>query len=255
MEGGILFKTGAGRNMKLTRNLIRLVTFNTENDFHTTTIQETIMANRNLQIANHAIRSGLILFVFIFFLVACTETKPGPLKTTTEETPESLGDNDERIKSYSQSDEPYEQLYLELVKINPELEKLENDIKDYNNLPDQVTSSFDTYKNKSNRYYQSARYKAASISDSTLRIRITNLLEKSASRFSASSDELNSLLKQIKENDHRIHDKHSVLKMVLSLSMIEKYQADNKPDMKPFTDLIKSQKALAQQVDSLTPDF
>lgn len=213
------------------------------------------MANRDIQIANHAIRSSLILFAFLFFLIACTEKKPGPLRTTTEVTPESLGDNDERMKSYSGIDELYEQLYLELVKINPELEKLENDIKDYNNLPDQVATSFDTYKNKSNRYYQSARFKAASISDSTLRIQITNLLEKSASRFSASSNELNSLLKQIKENDHSIHDKHTVLKMVLSLSMLEKYQVDNKPDKKPLTDLIKAQKVLAQQVDSLTPDF
>ena len=174
---------------------------------------------------------------------------------TKQETPKALQDSKLEIKSYSRSGDLTEELYQELVDKTPALKKLEDDLDAFRPKPNDINEKFNQYNSKSNSYYSSANYKATAITDSLLRMKIVALITTSNKQYSTKTAELNSLLQQISKNGATLNDHHSVLKIVLTLPIIEKYQDDNKPDKKEFKNLINEQENLILRTDSLTPKY
>lgn len=195
-----------------------------------------------------------IIFI-LTLLVSCGGGQTENNKPTQQETPKALQDSKLEIKSYSRSGDLTEELYQELVGKTPSLKKLEDDLDAFIPKPNDLKDKFNQYDSKSNSYYNSANYKATAISDSLLKKKIISLIMTSNNKYSAKTAELNSLLKQISKDGATLNDHHSVLKIVLTLPMIEKYQDDNKPNKKEFKDLINQQEKLIIQTDSLTPKY
>ena len=194
--------------------------------------------------------------IFILtLLVSCGGGQTENNKPTQQETPKALQDSKLEIKSYSRSGDLTEELYQELVGKTPSLKKLEDDLDAFIPKPNDLKDKFNQYDSKSNSYYNSANYKATAISDSLLKKKIISLIMTSNNKYSAKTAELNMLLKQISKDGATLNDHHSVLKIVLTLPMIEKYQDDNMPNKKEFKDLINQQEKLIIQTDSLTPKY
>ena len=194
--------------------------------------------------------------IFILtLLLSCNNKRTDNNATTKQETPQALQDDKLEIKSYSRSGDLTEELYKELVDKTPALKKLEDDLDAFRPKPIELSDKFNKYDSKSNSYYNSANYKATAISDSLLRMKILALITTSSKQYSAKTVELNSLLKQISKNGATLNDHHSVLKIALTLPIIEKYQDDNKLDKKEFKNLIKQQENLIEKTDSLTPNY
>ena len=176
-------------------------------------------------------------------------------KPTKQETPKALQDDKLEIKSYSRSSDLTEELYQELVDKTAQLKKFEDDLAAFRPKPNDLNEKFIKYDGKSNGYYSSANYKATAISDSLLRMKIISLITTSNKKYASKTAELNSLIKQISKNGSTLNDQHTILKIVLTLPLIEKYQDDNKPNKKEFEDLIKEQEKLIIQADSLIPKY
>lgn len=194
--------------------------------------------------------------IFILtLLLSCGNKQTDNNTSTKQETPEALQDDKLEIKSYSRSGDLTEELYQELVDKTPALKELEEDLDAFRPKPIELTDKFNKYDRKSNSYYSSANYKATAISDSLLRMKILALITTSSKQYSAKSAELNSLLKQISNNGATLKDHHSVLKIALTLPIIEKYQDDNKLDNQEFKNLINQQENLIKKTDSLTPKY
>ena len=196
--------------------------------------------------------------IFIMtLLVSCGERQADNNKPTKQETPKALQDDKLDIKIYSRSGSGNltEELYQELVGKTPALKKLEDDLDAFSQKPSDLNEKFQQYDRKSNRYYSSANNIASSITDSLLKNKIMTLITTSNNKYSTKTAELNSLLKQISKNDATLDDHHSVLKIVLTLPIIGKYQDDNKPNKKEFKDLIIQQEKLTLRTDSLTPKY
>jgi len=194
--------------------------------------------------------------IFILtLLLSCDNKRMDNNATTKQETPVALQDDKLEIKSYSRSSDLTEELYQELVDKTPALKKLEDDLDAFGPKPIELTDKFNKYDSKSNSYYSSANNKATAISDSLLRMKILALITTSSNQYSAKTAELNSLLKQISKNGSTLNDHHSVLKIALTLPIIEKYQDDNKLDKKEFENLIKQQENLIEKTDSLIPNY
>jgi hypothetical protein len=172
-----------------------------------------------------------------------------------QETPYALQDSKLDLKGYSRSGDLVEELYQELVGKTPALQKLESDLDAFRPKPNELKGKFGLYDSKSNSYYNAANNKASAISDSLLRTKILSLITKSSKEYTYKTAELNALLKEIAINEATLSDHHTVLKIVLTLSIIEKYQNDNKPDKKEFKNLIKEQEGLISRTDSLTPKY
>jgi predicted transcriptional regulator len=193
--------------------------------------------------------------IFILILLVSCGGQTDNNKPTQQETPEALQDNKLEIKNYSRLGDLTEELYLELVDKSPALKNLENDLDSFRPKPNELKEKFSQYDTKSKSYFSSANYKASAIADSLLKKKIIGLIMTSSNKYSTKTAELNSLLKQISKNGATINDHHTVLKIVLTLPIIEKYQEDNKPKKNEFKDVINQQEKLILRTDSLTPKY
>ena len=80
-----------------------------------------------------------------------------------------------------------------------------------------------------------------------------DLIAISKQKYEGNTAELNSLIHQISNNESTIHDHHSVLKIILTLPLMEEYQKSNKPSKNGFKGLINEQHQLIKHIDNLTP--
>ena len=175
---------------------------------------------------------------------------------TKQETPQALQDGNSELKSLTRSSNDLtEELYQELVDKTPALKKLEEDINAIQPKQSLVEETYIKYTSKSNMYYANANTKTSTIKDSLLKRKIVNLITNSNNQYISKSKELTSLFDHISDNTATLEDHHSVLKIVLTLPLIEKYQNENSPDKKEFRDLIFKQEKLKKQTDSLTPKY
>jgi hypothetical protein len=191
-------------------------------------------------------------------LVSCGERQADNNKPTKQETPKALQDDNldnTFYRSRSVSSSLTEGLYQELVGKTPALKKLEDDLDAYTQKKIDLNEKFQQYDIKSSRFYNSANNIASLITDSLLKNKILALITTSNNKYSTKTTELNSLLKEISKNDATLDDQYSVLKIVLTLPIIGKYQDANKPNKKEFKDLIIQQEKLILRTDSLTPKY
>ncbi len=201
-----------------------------------------------------SLTSILTVFALILILSCCKRTNND--KKTEQETPKALQEEKLAIKSYSRSNSNLmEELYAELVEKSSKLKDIENDLDALRIKPKKQSEEFETYDSKSTSYYNSLDYKVTAIKDSLLRMKIQTLIKTSKNQYKYKTAGLNSLLKLISQNSTTLNDHHIVLKIVLTLPLIEKYQNDNLPGKKELMDLIKEQEKLIKRIDSLTPKF
>jgi len=196
----------------------------------------------------------LLTIVLMTGLFSCGKKTENNIKNK-EETPAALQD-DKSLMNYSTiRTNLTEELYRELVTKSPVLKKLEEDLVVLGPKPSGLDDKFSIYNNKSNGYYSSSERNANSISDSLLRKRIIAIISDSKDKYVNKTAELNSLLKQISTKSLTLADHHQVLKILLTLPVIENFQNANFPNKKEFKDLIKDQENLIKQLDKLAPKY
>jgi len=193
--------------------------------------------------------SIIIISVILFSCNGKTEIN----EANKQEIPKALQDNFSEVKSYSRSSDLSEELYQELVEETPSLKKLEDDIIDYQNKCNEAKEPFNKYNNNSNNYYSSSKYKAESISDSTLKNKILTIISESNNKYNNKISEHTSLLSLISKGDATLNDQHLAMKILLTIPIIEKYQDNNKTDLKELLKMKNDQSKLIEQVKSLTP--
>ncbi len=197
---------------------------------------------------------NILMVLALAFLLSCGENRQGgDTKHTEKETPKPLQTDEIAISSFRGKHDLTQELYDELVNKNVDLQKLEKDIEDFN--PNVASEKFYTYDNKSTNFYNSANEKISSINDSLLKKRILSIILTSENKYHNKTNELNSILKSISQNKLTLNDHHSVLKILLTLPIIEKYQQDSKPDKNEFKSLQIEQQKLIKRIDSLTPKY
>jgi len=193
--------------------------------------------------------------LLLMLLVACGENTRNEA-SKKQEIPKALQDDPLAISSYERSGgDLVEALYQELVDKTPQLKKLEEDMAAQVSRSNDLKNKLHKYDSKSNNYYSIATSQATAIADSVLRAKILALITASNSKYNTKTAELNVLLDRISKNDTNLKDHHQVLKIVLTLPIIEKYQDESKPNKKELQDLIGEQEKLILKTDSLTPKY
>lgn len=199
----------------------------------------------------------VITFLSLAGLFSCTEKTEQLTTHEKKETPTALQNNKYDISSsYKRSSEDLtEALYTELVDKDKALKTLEEDLKTYWSVSNKPSENFNNYHNKSIGYYASANYKAESITDSILKHKMILLISESNERYLKATEKLNSFLKQIEQNNLSLQDQHTVLKIVLTAPVMEKYQTDHLPDEKEFKAMIADQKKLITRTENFISHF
>ena len=79
------------------------------------------------------------------------------------------------------------------------------------------------------------------------------IIKNSNAKYSIKSAEYEKLSKSIIEKNRAIGDNHKVLKILLSMPVIEKYQNENSPDKKDFYKVMKKQDSVIENIQTQFP--
>ncbi|REG98508.1 hypothetical protein [Flavobacterium aquicola] len=197
---------------------------------------------------------SLLVISSIFMIASCNGDKREN-RNSEVQNPEALQDEIQLKRLTKRGGNLIDELYAELVEKTPELKKLETEIETFKETPSETQNGFYNYNGKSNQYYGNATGFANQITDSLSKKRILALIQKSNKKYDSESKEINDLVKQISNSQNSIQDNHNILKIVLTIPLIEKYQKENLPKKKEFLETISKQKALNKKITDKTPKY
>lgn len=144
-----------------------------------------------------------------------------------------------------------ESLYNELVEKNEDLKTLEKRLQAVNESKRDSTASFDGFNNKSGNYYASANRHMEGLGDSLLKTRMRMLIAASLSGYNGMIARHDTLRKIIEAQGLALTDLHTVLKITRTLPLIEKYQRNNLPPIKPMEGYTQKQAEAIKLADTL----
>lgn len=147
-------------------------------------------------------------------------------------------------------------LYEDAVSKNPDLEKLEKQLSSFNDSKNDSLSKVEKYNARSMDFYRSGENLSETIADSTLKKKLTAILGNSEKRYRSKTSNLNSLVKVIQQNEISIKDYHTLLKLMVTIPIIEKYQDQQLQDVTKTASGVKTATAkLKQSTKSLADKY
>jgi hypothetical protein len=145
-----------------------------------------------------------------------------------------------------------EALYEELVNNSDSLKKLEEQIKELKaGIPDSL-EAFRVYDEKSVRYYEAAEKIAGNIIDSALRQETLARIKKSRGNYRDSISQHIAIDSLVRKRAATIDNLHSLLKVTVTLPIIEEYQNTNRPDTLDAIHLMRRLDEIIARIDSLS---
>ena len=186
-------------------------------------------------------------------LFSCNHSTVTPPPKNADQTPQALQDGKTDILSSRSRMSILDELYEELTAANPALKQLRTDIAALYEQENAAGEVFNNYNGKSVGYYDAATTQAASLTDTVLQQKMMALLNTSQQKYAAKTAELNALRSVIAANNISIRDKQTVLKIALTLPLIEQYQSNHLPDKKTLSDFAAKQNKVITAIDSLNP--
>lgn len=175
---------------------------------------------------------GLVFLSLV--LISCDNSRKQEKKE--QEIPKALQEKSSSSEIFSKRryDDLVESLYNELAEKTHELMKLENEIDDLNTSKADSIELFDKYDSKNKSYFSAANSHAEQIKDSLLRDKIKTLIATSLTKYNSSVSPHTEILKSIGTKELMLNDLHTIVKIVSTLPVIEKYQKDNLPKTTPL---------------------
>lgn len=194
----------------------------------------------------------VVTLLFPILFAACKQSRSDV--QTSPGTPESLQEKSNAEIGFSKKRMPedlVESLYAELLEKNPELSELEKTIENLDEQKHDSLNSFKEFDEKNTSYYNSTERYVGNIQDSLLRMKIKTIIDNSLNSYDRRIAADENLISILGVKDKTLDDLHIVLKLVKTLPLIEKYQADNKPLVKPIEKVIKHFDKAIQRADTL----
>ncbi len=189
-----------------------------------------------------------IITILTLVLASCSQPTP-----EAPPMPKALEDNSHSydLGSSRNYNDLVESLYAELLKNNVDLKQLEENIKALRNNKADSTLLFDKFNEKNQLYYSAADRHISTMNDSLMRDKMKMMIATNLAKYNKAIGKHTELTKMIAANNLSIEDLHTMLKIVKTLPLIEKYQNDNLPNTKSMEGFIKQQEETIKQLDTL----
>ena len=195
-----------------------------------------------------------ILALFCLFILLSCANRNKTNSPGQSSVPEALQENKEsKSLGYRKrgSEDLLEELYEEKVKSTPVLQVIEAMMDKLTENHNDSLEIYNDFTSKNMEYYNSAKRHVSSIKDSLLEREIKIVLERNISEYDNKMARLNSLVAILERKPGSIADRHTALKILISLEMMEEYQLRNMPLTKPLDAIIKNYDHLIQKMDSV----
>jgi hypothetical protein len=144
-----------------------------------------------------------------------------------------------------------DELYQELTAQNEDLVKLEKNFDVLRKEQAKALAPYMLYNGKSTQYYTNALSLSNGISDSLLKNSVELLIKKSQHQFTVQSATMNANMNKLQLAYRALEDQYRALKIILTLDLIEKYQAQKIPPTPSYSELIQQMDQHMQLIDSL----
>jgi hypothetical protein len=199
--------------------------------------------------------------IFMGMILICTNCQnrqqaPPELATAVSATLDKSANHSDDFFSaeygrYKRDENLVEKLYQDLIQKRPELKQFELKMDSFSIQEPKTTHIFTEFNEKSERYYHAAENEGRGLQDTLLRKEVRLWLEKSRGSYKNQTAEWTSLLKALNDKDVRLSDYHHLLKIHLTLPLIEEYQKKRLPPTEEVQKLFLQQAVLQKQMDSL----
>ncbi|MFT3679914.1 MAG: hypothetical protein QM791_06555 [Ferruginibacter sp.] len=194
----------------------------------------------------------IFLSIILFSVLSACHTKNVQDKAKPA-TPKALTNENSsyEISSKRSYDDMVESLYDELVSKDADLAKLEEKVDDLDKSKDDTTGAFQKFNAKNQSYFSSADRHANAIKDSVLRNKMKLLVSANLANYTASISKHTELMQTIESKETTMSDLHTILKIIRTLPLIEKFQKENLPNTKSLEGYISQQEQTIKIADTL----
>jgi septal ring factor EnvC (AmiA/AmiB activator) len=196
-----------------------------------------------------------VLFVLLILLLIINNSTKRHRKGKENDVVIHVSDTDqeEKPKRSGYIESPIDILNKEILNDNPDLQKLEEEIKnskiEYYSLSKQLTD----YKDRFDRLYNSTQNIAKEIIDSTVQNSMKVHIQLQEDKYLNKINELDYLIKSLEKKNNLLNDKHVELKIELIIKKIETLHQNELPGKKEYVDLFINQEKLIKQTIKMFP--
>lgn len=145
-----------------------------------------------------------------------------------------------------------DELYSQAVKQNENLETIEEDIEKFYKKKSEALEKYNSYTAYNSRYYADARANAASIADTATRQKAYALITKGENRYKAKTAGWQATIASLNKNEMELKDLHTLLKIVVTEPLMEKYQNNNLPESSKANEANSDLQQLIQKIKAIT---
>lgn len=195
----------------------------------------------------------LIISIMFTILVGCEEKshyKPDKLQAQESPTPEVLSGNSKDIYNYKRGpSDIVAKLYKEALESQKELEKLNNRIKEIRSTKKDSLASYLNYTRTNKEYWSSVNKYINRIKDSSLRESTQKLFKKKEDQYDNMVLNHEQKLKKLDMLNTSLADHTNLLKLNVSLKMMQNYQNNELPKSKTLDNLIQDYENLIKDIE------
>jgi len=187
-------------------------------------------------------RLYLITILTVGWLFSCRTDPADNTNPARNQTPEALQDPEALQNRKMKSSRGFgsnlvDQLYTELMDQTPRLKALDNEISTHIQTRQNLQREFESYNQKSIRYYRSADQALNTIQDSVLKARVQQLIRESERQYHNHTAPVQHLSDVIRLQQNSLQDQYMALKIIKTLLLISTYQHNHLPASQPYKEL------------------
>jgi len=193
------------------------------------------------------------LFLFIWN-VGCQEANQGNQEEISSRVLEENHSKVGLLDSYSgrYQVDIITELYQETLEKNPELKALDERITELEKFKEDSLRKYQKYTQNNTSYWESAYRHISSIEDSILQKSTQEIFQLLDSNYQKSMVAHQQKIETIDQRTLKLNDQMILMKLAVTLSMMKKYQAQEKPSFEPLQNLIEEYDKVIKETQIFT---
>jgi hypothetical protein len=196
---------------------------------------------------------GISGIVFLLFILLIVKSSNGNRKDNDVVIHVSDSEEKERPRRSNYYESPIDIVNKEILNENPDLQKLEEEIKNSKIEQYSLLKQLTVYKERIDRLYNSTQNIAKEIIDSTVQNSMKAHIQLQEDKYLNKINELDYLIKSLEKKNNLLNDKHIELKIELILKKIGTLGKKELPGKKEYVDLLINQEKLVNRTINMFP--
>jgi hypothetical protein len=165
--------------------------------------------------------------------------------------PEALDNNKARSYGFSKSSprDVVDRLFDELIENDTALQTLHERISSLKREKGDSLYTYHKFSSNNEDFYSSAKMHLNNVRDSSLRSTLKSMVNTSELKYKQKKDRFIKSESLIDTSIVQINDRLELLKMLMTIPVMERYQRDNLPSEVPFDSLLKKMQQLRAKLE------